>query len=1023
MSRSATNYQVLYFEEWWEEDYEYTYSGIPYMEGNSPILSYGVPSWFRSQLIADSFWGKVHHSIEIKIDSVTENYRLQGTSEHLLPDSTPCTVTEIWEGTDFDDNTIYGPTTVTTSKTIAQLELSIPFFRKSRSADITGLTETPWFNFSCGEAGSHYCSAITWYGETLNWPTLNFTEDYDVVVTSGIYTGERVFGSISLVSGGSILCGCDGGYERNGCLRLASYHVDVGIVGQGPNYYHLKADPVDLDGNIVHVDSIDESRHRCFVLFGTIYRIDAADSHKIKTVDYATSTLDVSDYVTVKSLPLDENYDFPLERVRDNSVVEITTASVGGFTTPAIPGWENYPTEVFPIRYQVDHEQEIRSDLNIVQIVLDRHHFFNLDEASTNLANFDQAHPGCLGLHRYHEDALATCRQVATIQQLTSKTLGLGYYSGWTANPGASFAMDGTKMVFTTSGSGNFFLSNPQTFNFRPYRYFTFDYEVISGGSVSLEMKLNDLVSTRAQKTYSCILNGSGTMSIDLCYPVDILTGVGGEGATLMASKLTTENQADRTGVSDTAYAGTGIPLKERLSGFRGAFDITFTFSNGSVVKIYNLRKTCTLAQMQMNGWTQQKSEAADAGMFGYLDYKDAYRVPQNAQTIKGFLDLLPDRQSLTIVHGSYAMPATWVAPTSIDTLGSTGRGTNTTDIYGWWSWFTGDMTWIGMRDITSAKPVYITLGATSLKAFTKIGQSSLFGGSSNRFLVQTEFVLGSWFQATAFKAIKGTVVKIYGTSGLGTIDEEYSTLTGGYGHKALDRYRPKDVAADPTQTQNLEHYVPKHLPTPEKQLVFNTGLHNAFWIGVIGVPKNLISYDVTNSLRHAVAYVDPSDDTAVVGISDHLPYPFNPTLRDSGIVCQFCAIRWSKESPDQDLYLWTIEDGDLTLRTSLDEAKTWSMSRVVASGSYEMVAPVVGENGLVYTYMLEADAIRGVIEDIQGNSVKALFTVLASGADSVGIGADEAWDSEGKHFIAIWYHVSGALTVIKSYDGVSNWL
>lgn len=1011
MSRSVTDYVICSFSEWWKEDYEYTFAGTPYMEGNSPIKAFGFPGWYPDR-ITDQFYGRIHHSFEMRV-SATESYRLAGgLSEHLLRDSDEIDVIEVWEGKDFDDNTVYGPTEVVTTRTVAQIEASFPFLRKSLSQ--SGTLESVWFSFNCGEAGEHYCSPIQWYGSTLNWPEIDFDEDYGpVTVTSGFYTGEEVFGSVDLTSGsGGILCGCTGGYERTGNLRLASYHVEVDIVGEGPNAYRVKCSPVDFDGNAVGAGN------KCYVLFGQLYRVDASDSHKILSVDNASYTGDVSRYCFQRTLPLDEEFEFPLVRVRDNSVVYITTVGVGGFTTPAIPGWESYPSSTQPVRFQDDHEQELRSHLVEVQTVLDKEEFFGLDPAPRMLANFDAQHPGCLGLHRFHEAAGATQKEVATVAQSPSKLLGSGYIT-WGPNGGASFAIDGITMVFTTpSGSGpDFFLDNPQVWNFRPYRYLTFDYEVVSGGPVTGIIRLNDLVSTRAQKEYHFTLSGEGTKSIDLCWPNSILTTVSGEGATLMASRLNTENQADRVGVTDSAYAGTGTPLKERFTGVRGCQNVTLIFSGPSVVRIRNFRKTADQARIQFNHWTQQKTELFDAGAWGDLDFKDAYRVSHLSTTVKGFLDKLGTQQSMTVTHGSYGLDATWVSPTTTETLGSLNLGTGT--VYGWFSQFTGGMEWIGKRDCLSDIPVWVTLGAQRLKGYTGIGESGMFDAfaepTPSPLVVQTEFVVGSLFSMTAFKRVKGTVARIVGTSGLGTIDETYTSLTGGYGHKALDRYRPKDITADPAQSQNLEHYIPKH-PDPEtKQLVFNTGLRNVFWIGVQGVPEGgpKVSYDVSPAMRHYRAWIDDEGKVWTGYAGNELDWTDSETEIDAESLC----LRVEKRNRGQRLYLWIgTTDGTVVLYTSENEGESWDMSFEVGAGT--MPFADISVDGKRYVYRFDGSDVLGIIYDAFDNILVPEFTAL-SGVEEEGGCARESVTGLGEWRIVIQVKVAGAITQYESENGI----
>lgn len=1010
MARTVTDFIICYFEEYWTEDY--AYSG--YVEGASPIRSYTAPSWYSSDLVGLAFYGQVFHTFEMKV-TATEKYRLGGAgSEHILPDDAVVTVTEVWTAKYFDGSVVRGPTTVTHTDTVANIELVFPFLRKSKSLGGSGL-ETPWFSFSCGEAGAHACSAITWYGQELAWPTLSFSESYTATVNAGVYNGEPVMGSVSLVSGGSISCQCDGGYERNGYLRLASYHVNVSVVGEGPNSYTVKLEPKDYDGNSLVGPESD--RHSGYVLFGDLYTVDENDSHRIASINNSTYTGDASKYCKKVTLPLDTTYNFPVARVRDNCTVVITTEGIGGITTPPIPGWESYPPDAFPVRYEVNHEQRVRSELTKVTAVLDRENFFGLAPAARDLANFDDAHPGIYALHRFHEEAAVTCKEVATVQQFDSKLLGLGYIGGWSPSPGCSFSLIGTEMEFTTPSSAfspSFFLSNPQTWNFRPYRYFTFDYDVVSGGTVSLTITLNDTSSgTVRKKFYVVSLSGTGTYNVDLCWPSAIVTEVSGEGVMLMASRLTTENQAEKTGVTDSAYAGTGTGLKERFSGFRGCSDATFAFSGPSVVRISNLKKTCIIGDIQFNHWTQQKSELNDAGTFGNLDYKDAWRIPQSGQQVKQYIDLLDTRQSMNVAHGSYSLASVWLSPTTVDTLG--GLVTPAATLYGWWSQHNADMTWLGRRNpVPAALPVYVTLGSYYFNGHTGMSEIAAldYDPSDNPVLVQCESVVGSVFSGTGFKAAKDTVIHVYGTSGLGTIDQVYSTLLGGYGRLALDRYRPKDVAADPTQTQNLEHYV--SMWPSEKQYVYNTGLHNIFWIGVQGTPKGKKpSLDYFRSGRHLRSYFNSVDQFPYIGVArNQLPLSWFDSAPSTDI--EKASVKWNVNSRwNKARVLHINTDETLNVSDSSDEGRTLVFIMNIESGT-KCADFSITEHGKMFVYYIldGGTTVKCKVYDKNDTLVESFDTNIVDADPDMGISVDESTGSRGGWRMGILYTtVAGVLT------------
>lgn len=994
MARSVTGYEICAFSESWRYDY------IGYVEGNAPIRSYQNPSWYAG-LSGESFFGKIEHTFSMRV-TATEKYQRAVGSEHILADDQPIEVTEVWIARDNGGDIVHGPTTTVYTSTVAAIELSIPFIRKSQSVGFGGSNEAPWFNFICGEAGFHECSAITWYGSTLDWPTLSFNEEYVTTVASGTYTGEEVFGKVHLTSGGGITCTCDGGYERNGHLRLASYHVNVGMSAQGPNSYHVKASPVDMGGNAYGAGK------KAYVLFGPLYKVNAASSHAVSDIDNATYTGDVSDYCFERTLPIDETFSFPLTRVRDNAAVTITTVGIYFLCSPPMPGADI--SDPHPTRYQVDHEKEARSQLIEAQVVLDKADFFGLTAAVRRLANFDNQHPGVMGLHRFHSEAGATQKQVATISQAASKPLGSGSIS-WDANGGGSFSFDGSTMVFNTPGGAgpNYGLSNPQVWNFRPYRYLTFDYEVVSGGSIALTIKLTDNLTT---KTYTASLSGVGTCNIDLCKPTNIQTNIPGQGATLMASRLATENQATTTNVTDTSYSTSGSQLKEKTTGVRGCSTVQLFLSGPSVVRINTFRKTATTGAINLNGWVQQKSETNDAGAYGHLDYKDAYRIPHSGIALKAFIDLLNTRQSMTVTHGSYTMPSTWISGSNIETLGAQALGS--ASVYGWFSQFDSSMAWIGPRNpVDVYLPVYVTVGGRLFRGYTAIGEGSMFGGG---VLVQTEFVIGSVFEMTAFPRSVGTIARINGTSGLGTIDETYASGVGGYGRFNLQRYRPKDITADPAQTQNLEHYIPAH-PTPqEKQLVFDTALRNVFWIGVKGVTKgNKLSYDVSDSQNHYRAYI--IDGSVWVGTSDNRIEDWNDI--DTGIQATTLCIQVEKSKKDPAIYLFIESpDGDIVRYVSTDEGATFGMAtQLTTSGSAKMPAACIGRDNTHYVYFIDDGDAKGLIFDAALNEIEPEFLAVG-GIDEEGLACDESVKGLGAQRIGLFVIQGGDLFIYQGENG-----
>lgn len=1005
MSRSVTDFQVCYWEEDWQIDRRPgSYVGI-----DAPIKFVGLPSWW-SDLDTEDFWGVGFHSMEVTV-SATEGYRMaSGVSEHLIPDSTVYTITESYRAEDFSENVIYGPTTVTTTKTAAELEsTAFPFLRSSFSIGGSGGgIEPPWFECVVEGSGVRHVSPITWYGQTLNWPEVEFEENFEGTVNGGPYDGETAFGAVILESGGSI-SNAVGGF-------LTYYVSSVRIVGEGPNAFRVKCNPVDMDGQEIGGEK------KAYVLSGPLYTVERDEEGIFRygsTVSYASFTGDASDYCDERTLPIDEDFSYPLRLTRWDVVVRIDDGDsdvLSGLTPPA-PGWLPGPPPGFDgPRFEDYENNEVRSRLNEIQVVLDKEDFFGLPAAPRRLANFDNQHPGVFGLHRFHEAAQSTQKEVATISQAASKTLGSGFFN-FLPTGGAFFEIDGSTMVFT-SGSGasspSFFLNDPGVFNFRPYRYLSFDYDVESGGSVSVVLKLNDQVSTRAQKEYHFTLTGSGTKSVDLCWPSDILTSVGGEGATLMASRLNTENQADRTGVTDSAYAGTGQPLKERFTGVRGCKDVTITFSKPSVVRITNFRKTVNdQARVQFNHWTQQKSDIADAGAWGDIDFKDAYRVSHNSTAIKAYLDKLSSQQSMTVMHGTYTLPSTWVSPTTAETLGALNFTVGT--VYGWFSQFTSEMEWIGKRNVLETIPVWVTLGMQALKGYTGIGQSSMFAGLSSPLIVQTEFVVGSLFSMTAFKRVKGTKARIYSSSGLGTIDEEYASELGGYGSKALPRYRPDDIAADPDQTQTLEHYIPKH-PDPEtKQLVYGTGARNVFWIGVQGVPESgpKVSYDVHPSLRHYRAWVDADGIVHTSFAGNDLDW----TDLETEIQAESLCLRVEKRSKEPRLYLWVgTAESKVVLYTSENEGNTWEMSFEVGDGT--MPFADISVDGKRYVYWFDGTDILGKIYDAGDNVIVPEFTAI-SGVEEEGACARESVTGLGQWRMIIQAKVGDAITQFESENGV----
>lgn len=976
--RDIDNYVVCSFNEYWKEDWEYLSFDQMYITSD-PVKIYKAPSWWRDGTLKDNdFYGYIYHTFSLSVSGM-EKYIFSARSEHTLQDCV-FTVTEEWVAKDFEGNILYGPDTEYTTVSYATLLTQFPFIDRSLSVNST--YDYGWFNFNCGAAGTHYCSPITWFDEELPWPAVSFNESFSFTITdapgaASFYNGQDVYISVNLSSSGAILCGCSGLYERTGNLRLSSYNVNVHIYGEGPLSTRIKLDPVDMMGN-----SISEGK-KAHVLFGPLYTVAGTGLVPVGTVNNATFTGDTSRYCFEEDLPLDKTYTFPVRTARYSGGVVITSAPVYWDE-----GWGGgLPSD--PNRYIFDQGDQLRSQLWEVQVKLDKHTFLGLPAASGFVNNFDDSHPGLYCLHRFHPEANATCRNVATVKQDKQKVLA-GQPFTFNVNPfDGSYSTSGTDQIFNITASVANFDSTLGFATFKPYRYLVFDYDVASAGSASLTVTLND---TNKQKVYEASLNNSGTCRIDLCYPTNIISNVAGEASGLMASRMTTENQGD------------GLVLKERFSGFRTVTTARFRLSGPNTVTIRNIRKEADTAQIMFNGWYQSKEDTTGFGAWGQIDFKDAYRIRTESLSASGSLVKIVTQQSLTATYGDWSLPSTWKSPTTLSGLTGSARGSATSTLYDYYSAFDADMNYIGLRDVTQTIPVYITAGADKLRIYHGIKQDVMLGGSQT-FILQCESVFGTLFEATAFKRVKDAALTVTGASLLSDpFTYNYTTNASGLGIQPIPFYRPKDIVSDPAVGQNVQHYVPSH-PIPQtKQLVYMNANRNVYWVGISFFKSgNKVSYDVSDSQRHYRAFI--VDNSIYFGYSDN---SLTWSDSDTGLTGESVAMRIDRRDKEVTIYLLIEQDGSIVQYQSINEGDSFTDMTTIADG--RLPAILVSVDKKKYVYWIDDGNVKGKIFDSAGNTLKDTFTAV-SGVDEDGLAVDESFEVEGSHRIVLMVKVSGTIT------------
>lgn len=590
--------------------------------------------------------------------------------------------------------------------------------------------------------------------------------------------------------------------------------------------------------------------------------------------------------------------------------------------------------------------------------------------------------------------------------------------SGWTPS-GAGGSVAGNTLT-ATMGTIRFSATIPSPHTtfwiMYPYRWYCFDYTAESDGEVDVILG-QPTPGGLLEKLYTISVQaGSHKAYVDTCNPQMVRTGGGGFSAASTLPRIDGANVilANPLRYSDGRFGG--IVTQSSLGLQFADNEITVTNFGAEVRYRAKGRKMPPLFSYDPFVLSEALSfENLEINPFyvyiGDVDGKDAHRY-----------QLVPAVNAPTsLPHSGSTFNYDWsVARYSQNTLGHHHAAATQRDGSLW-----PEVDFVtGFTDNDSTYNygcgTYPNMHYTGLAGGVPLFHASMFWGQS---------ISATTIRQTSAELENQTVDD--GASFTEDVDVSTPSSTKGWGLKPMTWWwSPNAVALNWTgedPNDGNRHFRLRdrtQIGTPDwrtRDGALSVG--TVYWVGLLGVPgARTISYDVTNSLRHAVAYLDNDDDTVVVALSDHKPYPWTPVHRDSGIVATNCWIRWNKQSREQTLHLWTVESGEVKMRTSLDEAKTWSMPRTVASGTFDSVAAVIGDNELVYTYMLEVGAIKGKIEDIKTETVKALFTVVGGGVDTAGIAADEGWDEKGKHFIAIWYFVGGNLQVIKSYDGCTNW-
>jgi len=184
-------------------------------------------------------------------------------------------------------------------------------------------------------------------------------------------------------------------------------------------------------------------------------------------------------------------------------------------------------------------------------------------------------------------------------------------------------------------------------------------------------------------------------------------------------------------------------------------------------------------------------------------------------------------------------------------------------------------------------------------------------------------------------------------------------------------------------------------------------------WFAILGVgvpdTAGCVSYDVGVDMFHARAYT--SDDGLYTGLCDNTIGAWSDTLQ--AITADWVAIRVDRFK-GRKFHLLTEESGSVKYYTSTDGV-TYTLSTTIATGTKPTAA--VSPDGRLFVYWIDSGAVKGVIYDNSGATLKSTFTAVGT-VDDAGIDAECSVTGSGTWRIVLVCVVSGSVTQYTSTDG-----
>lgn len=183
------------------------------------------------------------------------------------------------------------------------------------------------------------------------------------------------------------------------------------------------------------------------------------------------------------------------------------------------------------------------------------------------------------------------------------------------------------------------------------------------------------------------------------------------------------------------------------------------------------------------------------------------------------------------------------------------------------------------------------------------------------------------------------------------------------------------------------------------------------------------VAHDRSRSWRHVFAWIKGTGTSGAVVIArSPNRWPYQMDITEQAIVAEWCWVRFDRASPEQTLYLVTVESGDVNVRTSTDEGRTFSVATTIGTGGLKPALEISELDGRRFYYWITAaEAIKGKIYDAKGNVLEAEFTAVAASVGDYGLVARERVINAGERKITLTYiDTSNNVVNVESDDGIT---